>query len=198
MMKRFSMVSTMCLVGLVSLVCLTGLTVLTGCSGGKQAELQPEPPPEPVRAQPPTTPPPAPERTEIQEDTFQGNQIEEPPITRRDIQDQLKTVYFDFDKSDLRSAGEEALAKNAAWLKEHSEFLVRIEGHCDERGTNEYNLALGDRRANAARDYLTGDGVEGSRLTTITYGEDRPVCVESDEACWQKNRRAYMVITGRR
>ena len=107
-------------------------------------------------------------------------------------------VYFDFDKSNLRPTAAEALAKNAEWLSAHSEFLVRIEGHCDERGTNEYNIALGDRRANSARDYLTANGVAGDRLSSISYGEDRPVCAESNEACWQRNRRAYMVITGRR
>ncbi len=107
-------------------------------------------------------------------------------------------VYYDFDKSNLRPAAEEALAKNARWLSQHPEFLVRIEGHCDERGTNEYNLALGDRRANSARDYLSANGVGADRLSTISFGEDRPVCNDSDEACWQKNRRAYMVITGRR
>ncbi len=107
-------------------------------------------------------------------------------------------VYFDFDKSNLRPGATEALVKNARWLNEHPEFLVRIEGHCDERGTNEYNLALGDRRANSGKDYLTANNVGGDRLTSISYGEDRPVCTNSDESCWQKNRRAYMVITGRR
>ncbi len=107
-------------------------------------------------------------------------------------------VYFDFDKSDLRAKGRTALETNAAWLKEHSEFLVKVEGHCDERGTNEYNLALGQRRADSAKDFIESVGVGAGRLTTISYGEDRPVCQESDEACWQKNRRAYMTITGRR
>ena len=107
-------------------------------------------------------------------------------------------VYFDFDKATLRSTAEEALAKNARWLSEHPEFLVRIEGHCDERGTSEYNLALGDRRANSAQEYMIFNGVGADRLSGITYGEDRPVCTESNEACWQKNRRAYMVITGRK
>ncbi len=107
-------------------------------------------------------------------------------------------VYFDFDKSDLRPEAGNALASNAKFLAEHPEFEVRIEGHCDERGTNEYNLALGDRRANSAMGSLTGSGLDGSRFNVITYGEDRPYCTESNEGCWQKNRRAHMVITGRR
>ena len=77
------------------------------------------------------------------------------------------------------------------------QFMVTIEGHADERGTNEYNLALGERRANAVSDYLGSLGVAGDRLRTISYGEERPVCTESDESCWSQNRRAHMVITGR-
>ena len=110
----------------------------------------------------------------------------------------LGDVYFDFDKSDLRPGAQEALDANAAWLNKYPQFLVRIEGHCDERGTNEYNLALGQRRAGSSSEFMTGKGVAGDRLSTISYGEERPTCVESDEACWQKNRRAHMVITGRK
>jgi len=110
----------------------------------------------------------------------------------------VANVYFDFDKSNLRDEAREALTGNARWLRQHPEFLLTIAGHCDERGTNEYNLALGERRANTAKDYLTSLGVEASRLQTISYGEERPVCTQSDEACWQRNRRAHMLITGRR
>lgn len=107
-------------------------------------------------------------------------------------------VYFDYDKSDLRDTAQEHLTADANFLNEHSAFLVTIEGHCDERGTNEYNLALGQRRADAAADFLSSNGVARDRLRTISYGEERPVCVESNEACWQRNRRAHLVITGRR
>ena len=108
-------------------------------------------------------------------------------------------IHFEFDKSDLSEDARSRLARNAEFLKEHPEFQVRIEGHCDERGTNEYNLALGQRRANTAMDYLASLGVSNSgQISTITYGEERPVCSESDESCWWRNRRAHMVITGRR
>lgn len=107
-------------------------------------------------------------------------------------------VYFEFDKSDLKPEARQKLDGNARWLRSHPEFLVRIEGHCDERGTNEYNLALGERRANTAKDYQVSLGVEGGRLETISYGEERPVCTESSESCWWRNRRAHMVIVGRR
>ena len=106
-------------------------------------------------------------------------------------------VFFDFDQYDLRSDARERLAKNAQWLAAHPEFTVTLEGHCDERGTNEYNLALGDRRAAAARDYLQSLGVTANRMRTISYGEERPFCTQSEENCWSQNRRAHFVITGR-
>jgi len=106
-------------------------------------------------------------------------------------------VFFDFDQADLRSDARERLAKNAQWLAAHPEFTLTLEGHCDERGTNEYNLALGERRASAARDYLQSLGVAANRLRTISYGEERPFCTQSDESCWSQNRRAHFVITGR-
>lgn len=106
-------------------------------------------------------------------------------------------VYFDFDKFDLKPEAREKLAQNADFLKRHSEFIVTIEGHCDERGTHEYNLALGERRASAAKGYLVSLGISGDRLRTISYGKERPVCTESNESCWWRNRRAYMIISGR-
>jgi peptidoglycan-associated lipoprotein len=83
-------------------------------------------------------------------------------------------------------------------MRDHGDILFTIEGHCDERGTNEYNIALGQRRASAAKDYIVSLGVEDSRLRTISYGEERPFCTESNEGCWQQNRRAHFVATGRR
>jgi peptidoglycan-associated lipoprotein len=111
----------------------------------------------------------------------------------------LQNVYFDFDKYEIRRGDAEILAENAKWLKANAAALVLIEGHCDERGTNEYNLALGERRARATRDYLVSLGVEASRISTISYGEERPVCVERTEACWEQNRRAHFLVkTGTR
>jgi peptidoglycan-associated lipoprotein len=106
-------------------------------------------------------------------------------------------VFFDFDRYELRADARERLAKNAEWLRQNRQFVLTIEGHCDERDTNEYNLALGERRANATRDYLQSLGVPAERLRTISYGEERPFCSESHEGCWQQNRRAHFVITGR-
>lgn len=131
-----------------------------------------------VRTPPPPAPPPPPS------DSFTT-------VIQRDIRD----AFFDYDKSDIRSDAESTLRSNADTLKQvfpkfPSDSVV-IEGHCDERGTNEYNLALGDRRATSARDFLVNLGVPASKLRTISYGEERPQCSESDESCWQRNRRAH-------
>lgn len=110
---------------------------------------------------------------------------------------QLQDIYFDFDRYDIRPADARILDANAAWLKQNSGMLVLIEGHADERGTNEYNLALGERRAKAAMNYLVAQGVLASRITIISYGEERPVCTEKTEECWAKNRRAHFLVKPR-
>jgi len=109
----------------------------------------------------------------------------------------LKEVYFDFDKYDIRPEDAKTLDANAAWLKSNADNLVLIEGHCDERGTNEYNLALGERRAKATMNYLVSQGIQANRITIISYGEERPVCNEKTEACWAKNRRANFLVKPR-
>jgi peptidoglycan-associated lipoprotein len=109
----------------------------------------------------------------------------------------LKEVYFDFDKYDIRAEDAKTLDANAAWLKSNADNLVLIEGHCDERGTNEYNLALGERRAKATMNYLVSQGIQANRITIISYGEERPVCNEKTEACWAKNRRANFLVKPR-
>ncbi len=103
------------------------------------------------------------------------------------------TIYFDTDKSDLDSTDTAALQKQAQWLLRYPAKRATIEGHADERGTRDYNLALGERRANSAKNYLVSIGVEPARLTTVSYGKERPVALGSDEASWAKNRRAVTV-----
>jgi peptidoglycan-associated lipoprotein len=103
-------------------------------------------------------------------------------------------IYFDFDRYEIKESAKPTLKKLSSWLIDTG-AKVLIEGHCDERGTNEYNLALGDRRAVAVKEYLTASGVAPSKIETLSYGEERPVCTESNEACWSKNRRAHFVIT---
>lgn len=106
----------------------------------------------------------------------------------------LKEVHFDFDRYVLRGDAREALNANADWLKAHSSVVVEIEGHCDERGSNEYNMALGAKRAQAAMNYLITRGVAANRLSTISFGEEVPVCEEHTEECWAKNRRDRFII----
>ena len=106
----------------------------------------------------------------------------------------LKDVFYEFDRYDLNADARATLRANADWLKSNPSARVEIEGHCDERGTNEYNLALGAKRAQAAREFLTSLGIPADRLSTISYGEEIPVCREPTEDCWTKNRRARFVI----
>ena len=110
---------------------------------------------------------------------------------------ELKPIYFDFDKYDIRPADAKVLDANAQWLKSNDSQLLLIEGHCDERGTNEYNLALGERRAKSTMNYLVSQGVQASRITIISYGEERPVCTQKNEECWSKNRRAQFLVKPR-
>jgi len=118
----------------------------------------------------------------------QGNRIGTPASSP------LQDIYFDFDQYDLRTDARATLKANADWLKQNPSAMVQIEGHCDDRGTAEYNLALGAKRAQSAKDYLTTLGIPAQRLSTISYGEEVPVCREENESCWQKNRHDRFVI----
>jgi peptidoglycan-associated lipoprotein len=106
----------------------------------------------------------------------------------------LRDVFFDFDRYDVRAGDKGTLDENAKWLKSNQSALLLIEGHADERGTNEYNLALGERRAKATRDYLVSVGIDAGRITVISYGEERPTCTEKADGCWAKNRRAHFLV----
>ncbi|MCC5982040.1 MAG: peptidoglycan-associated lipoprotein Pal [Oceanicaulis sp.] len=104
-------------------------------------------------------------------------------------------VFYGFDRFDLDSAARETLRRQAAWLASHPNARILIAGNTDERGTREYNLALGARRANSARDFLVSQGVDPSRISTVSYGKERPSCTQSTESCWAQNRNAITVIT---
>ena len=103
-------------------------------------------------------------------------------------------IYFEFDKSTLTPSAQDNLMKKAEWLRSNPDATVTIEGHCDERGTNEYNLALGERRAESSKNFLVDLGIAPSRMTTISYGEERPIDPQSNEEAWAKNRRDHFVI----
>jgi peptidoglycan-associated lipoprotein len=172
--------------------------LLTGCSRHKP-KTAPEAPAlaETTVAPPPAPAPPEPEPTAAPEpaDPLAGDLDTVNEYVRS--QGLLGDVYYAYDSSDLSDDARQRLADNAQFLRRYPAFAAMIEGHCDERGTPEYNLALGERRASAARDYLGSLGVDTSRLRTLSYGEERPVCTETEESCLQQNRRAHFVITGR-
>jgi peptidoglycan-associated lipoprotein len=154
------------------------------------------PEPEPVEA-PAPPPEPEPEPVEVTPD-FPTEEPEvkriEPTIAELNAQGVLRTVYFDFDKYDLSNKTRQTLRANADWLNANSKYYIVIEGHCDERGSIEYNLALGERRANAVRAYLASLGVTDSRLRIVSYGEERPADAGHSESAWTKNRRAEFLI----
>ena len=110
----------------------------------------------------------------------------------------LKDVFFGFDRADLSTDARAVLKSNSDWLKKNPVAQVQIEGHCDERGTVEYNLALGSKRAQASKDYLETLGIPANRLSMISYGEEIPVCKDNSESCWEKNRRARFIVTSGR
>jgi peptidoglycan-associated lipoprotein len=109
----------------------------------------------------------------------------------------LADAYFDYDAASLRDDARGDLAKDSTWMQKFPSVHVLLEGHCDDRGTEAYNLALGERRAEAAREYLVSLGVPGDRIKTVSYGKERPFCATDDETCWQQNRRDHFVVTAK-
>jgi peptidoglycan-associated lipoprotein len=158
---------------------LAALMVALGCASRKQvttADVEPPPPPPTTQQETSTPPPPAPTS-------------ESEPQTRAALTD----AFFDFDAATLRDDAKTALENNAKWMEKNTGVNVVVEGHCDERGSVEYNLALGERRARAAKEYLVSYGIAAGRLTTISYGKERPFDPGHDEHAWGQNRRAHFV-----
>jgi peptidoglycan-associated lipoprotein len=118
------------------------------------------------------------------------------PSEFRSVSD-VKDVFFDFDKYEIRAQDAKVLDANAVWLRTNAGHLLLIEGHADSRGTNEYNLVLAERRAKATMNYLVSNGIAPSRITIVSYGEERPACIEKAEGCWAKNRRAHFLVKPR-
>jgi peptidoglycan-associated lipoprotein len=154
------------------------------------------PPPAPVApATPPPAPPPAqPEVSPVVDEYERLRQTGSDEIEKMGL---LADIHFDYDKAELREGDRQILARNAETLKKFDFLRITIEGHCDERGSVEYNLALGERRAKAAYDYLTSLGVPADRLKTVSYGKEVPVCQDSTEECWARNRRDHFAVTGK-
>ncbi|MCF8382145.1 MAG: peptidoglycan-associated lipoprotein Pal [Chlorobium sp.] len=125
-----------------------------------------------------------------QEDVVVAPEVIPPPSV------ELGDIFFDYDKSELRAEAVQQLQKNFDWMKQNVTGTLIVEGHCDERGTNEYNMALGERRANAAKDYMVNIGADPARMQAVSFGEERPFALGHDEASWAQNRRAHFVGQG--
>ena len=155
------------------------------------AQPTPTPPPPPPAATPRPTPPPPP-RVASEDEVFAAKSIDD--LMREHL---LADISFEYDVAELTDSARSAIQKNADWLKRWTSVRVRIEGHADARGTNEYNFALGERRAAAVRDYLIGLGIAAARIETVSKGEEDPLCKEDGESCWIQNRRGHFVITAK-
>ena len=159
-----------------TLLIAAALVATAGCSKKRPAELPPAP----------GGPPPA--AATPQDSVAPGSRADfERSVTSN-------TIHFDLDKFDVNDQSRAILDSQAAWLAKYPNVTVSLEGHCDERGTREYNLGLGDRRANAAKNYLAAHGIAPGRISTISYGKERPIALGSDEASWAQNRRAVTIV----
>jgi len=186
----------------IMILAVLGAVLLVGCSSSKPP-VETEPPAAPAPTPAPTTEPEA-----VDEEEIVTPETAEPVVSEEDVIEELpedlvvlnargylKDVFFDTDMYELREDSRSTLAENANWLRKYPSVLILVEGHCDERNTREYNLALGERRANAVRDYLVFLGINSARIMTISYGEERPFAVGSNESAWKLNRRAHFRIT---
>ena len=168
------------------------------CSKKAPAVAPPPPPPPAAPAAPPAPPPPpAPAPAPAPRALTEEEQFAQKSLEDLNRERPLADVYFDLDNATLMEAGKTALATNATWLKRWTSTRISVEGHCDERGTAEYNLGLGERRANSVKTYLVELGVPADRIVVVSKGKEAPFCTESNEACWQQNRRGHFVITAK-
>jgi peptidoglycan-associated lipoprotein len=168
---------------------LVAVVALVAC-GKKPAPA----PPAPVAPEAPPLAPPAPDVAAQEDEYTRIKAMSSDEIDRLGL---LQEIHFDFDRYDIRESERPILEKNAQTLKKLDFLVVKIEGHCDERGTVEYNIALGERRARAAYDYLVSLGVSAARMKTVSYGKEVPLCTASTDECWERNRRAHFKVTGK-
>jgi len=176
--------------------------LLTACHKNTPPVARPTPPPPPPTSTSPGTRPPAPPEPVAEPTIVPPEPVREDAIASASLDDlnrnsPLKPVFFELDSDALSQEGQKALDENAALLKKYATWTVTIEGHCDERGTAEYNLALGERRAVTARAYLVSLGISADRLKTVSYGKEFPFDPGHDETAYAKNRRAHFVVTAK-
>jgi peptidoglycan-associated lipoprotein len=185
---------------LVSIIALSSVLAVDGCAKkAPQAAPAPPPPPPPAAPAPPPPPPPPPPpapapapRPLTEEEIFARKSVDQ-----LNAEKPLDDVYFDLDQSTVRDDAKPALQKNADWLKKYGAVQITLEGHADSRGSAEYNLGLGSRRATAVKEYLVSLGVPTTRIVVVSKGKEQPFCNEENEACWSQNRRGHFVITGK-
>jgi peptidoglycan-associated lipoprotein len=171
------------------------LALSVGMVGCGKPKPQPVPSPPPVAPEtPPVAPEPPPDTAPA---LSEYDQLRQKSIDEIEKMGLLGDIHFDLDRSDLRDPDRQTLSQNADTLKKFDFLTITVEGHCDERGSVEYNLALGERRAKVAYDYLVSLGVGASRLKTVSYGKEVPVCQDSTEECFARNRRAHFAVTGK-
>ena len=187
------------------MIAVVALVMVVAC-GKKQPPAPPAPPPPPPPApvvqQPPPPPPqqkPAPPPAPVQPPA-QPTEAEifgKLTVDQVNAQKPLATVYFEYDKADLTEAARGILQKNGEWMRKWTTTRITVEGHADSRGTTEYNMALGERRAAATRDYLVSLGIGTDRVSVVSKGEEQPFCPEDAESCWAQNRRGHFIVTGK-
>jgi len=172
---------------------------VAGCGKKEPPKTAPPPPPpaaQPAPPPPPPPPPPAPKPAPpapLSEDQLFAQKT----LDQLNAEKPLTDVLFDYDKSEVKDEGRAALQKNADWMRRWPSTKITIEAHCDSRGTPEYNLALGERRANSVRSYLTSLGVPADRVQVVSKGKEQPFCSEENESCWSQNRRGHFIITAK-
>jgi peptidoglycan-associated lipoprotein len=183
---------------------MTAVLTVTACGKKKAPIARPTAPPPPATAstdtapsRPPTAPEPVRDATIVPPEPVHDDAISSASLDDLNRTSPLRPVFFDLDSSDLSTEGQHVLDGNAALLKQHATWAITIEGHCDERGSAEYNLALGERRALSARAYLISLGLSADRLRTVSYGKEFPFDPGHDESAYAKNRRAHFVITAK-
>jgi peptidoglycan-associated lipoprotein len=187
---------------IVLLIAIVSLIDAIACGGKKPPLARPAPPATSATtgnppSRPPSPPEPVGEPTVVPPEPVRDDAISSASLDDLNKSSPLKPVFFELDSSDLNSAGQKALDENAVLLKKYSSWTITVEGHCDERGTAEYNLALGERRAITARAYLVSLGIPADRLRTVSYGKEFPFDPGHDESAFAKNRRAHFVITAK-
>jgi len=171
-------------------------TLSFACHKGPKPAPPAPPPPAPAApaTPPPAPPPPTPQVSPLADEYERLRQTASDEIEKMGL---LADIHFDYDKAELREGDRQILARNAETLKKFDFLRITVEGHCDERGSVEYNLALGERRAKAAYDYLASLGVPADRMKTVSYGKEVPLCQDSTEECWARNRRDHFAVTGK-